>query len=56
MEEDRSKGDGREEGGWRGKGGEREEGGSGRIKVGVWELEGRKLGGGREGGRGCRRE
>ena len=42
--------DGKEEGGRRG--------GSGRIKVGVRELEGRKLGGWRKGGggRGCRRE
>ena len=55
-EEGRSKGAGREEGGrrrkeegWR-KGGEREEGwrrGGRRVKVGLRELEGRKLGQGR---------
>ena len=35
-------------GGWMEEGGRR--GGSGRIKLGVRELEGRKLGGGRRGG------
>ena len=40
----------------RGKGGERGEGRQGRTNVGVRELEGRKLGGGRNGGRGCRDE
>ena len=51
-EEGRSTEAGKEEGG-------RSEGGGeagGRTKVRVRELEGRKLSGGREGGRGCRRE
>ena len=54
-EEGRSKGAGREEGGMREEG-RRESGGEARGRTRVMGLEGMKLGGREEGGRGCRRE